>query len=435
MNLPKRLGYVWLTLSCALLIPSKCPAQTMSAPVGPPEHHGTPYSLDHGRYDLNAPTAAEEELDQIYEPHTAMFNLPYLELPFNALLAGQTKLDEAIGLRAGFAYSQLYQQASGGPGQRWAMGGRIDGMFAWTLLGRDTENTGRVVVSFDHRFTIGSDIPPTQLAGQIGSLVGTTGGFSDRGFVVRDVFWDQRLFDGRLRVVIGRGSPDDYVGSHRLQTSNFGFVNTNLSGNVTMAFPGTGPMAVVSVEPTEQFYMTAGAANAYGNATVISFNRLTSEGQIYAFGEVGLLPDIKDVGRGRIALTGWNMPGRELSNLPSDWGFNLTIEQYFAERWWAYARYGYANQGSLNGVTNAWSAAVAIDGLLGSPDNLTGIGFGYAQPANHSARDETSFEAFQRFQLTNHIQFSTGAQAIINPSFALHSGVVGVFSFRLRIDL
>jgi len=194
-------------------------------------------------------------------------------------------------------------------------------------------------------------------------------------------------------------------------------------------------MAVVSVQPSDLLYVTAGAANAYGNATVISFNRLTSEGQVYAFGEVGLLPDIKDVGRGRIALTGWNMPGRSLSNLPSDWGFNLTIEQYFTERWWAYARYGYANQGSLNGVTNAWSAAVAIDGLLGSPDNLTGLGFGYAQPASHSARDETSFEVFHRFQLTNHIQFTTGAQAILNPSFAPHSGTVGVFSFRLRIDL
>ena len=161
-----------------------------------------------------------------------------------------------------------------------------------------------------------------------------------------------------------------------------------------MAFPGTGPMAVVSVVPTDFHYVTAGTA-----------------------------------------LTGWNMPGRTLSNLPSELGFNLSIEQYFAQRWLACARYGYANQASLNGVNNARSASVGIDGLMGGRDNHTGLGFGYAQSAIHNARDETSLELFQRFQLANHVQFTTGAQAVINPTFAPHSGLAGVFSLGLQIDL
>jgi porin len=434
MNIFNRFRSAWLMLPCAWLMATPCPAQTASAPAGPAEHQGTSYSLDHGPYDLNAPTSAEEELNEILEPHTAMFNVPLIERPFSALLSGQSWLNESTGLRVGMAYGQLYQQASGGPGERWGMAGRVDFLAAWTLIGRGTENTGRLVFSFDHRFAIGSEIPPTQLAGQVGSLVPTTGGFSDRGFVIRDLFWDQWLFDGKVRVLIGRASPDDYVGAHRLQTSNFGFVNGNLSTNPTMVFAGTGPLALVSVEPTDLFYVTAGAANAYGNATVSGFNRFVEEGQFYGFGELGLLPEIEHVGRGRIALTGWNMPGRPLNGLRSDWGINITIEQYFADRWWAYARYGYADQG-LSGVTNAWSAAVAVDGLLGSPDNLTALGFGYAQPASHAGRDETSFELFQRFQITQHVQFTTDAQLIIDPSFAPRSNAVGVFSFRLRIDL
>src|SRR5690606_23078765 len=97
----------------------------------------------------------------------------------------------------------------------------------------------------------------------IGSLVGVGGPFNDRGFVVRDLFWDQRLFDARLRIILGRGAPDDYVGSHRLQSVNFGFFNGNLAGNVTTAFVGHGPLGVVSVHPTETFYATVGVANAY----------------------------------------------------------------------------------------------------------------------------------------------------------------------------
>jgi hypothetical protein len=78
---------------------------------------------------------------------------------------------------------------------------------------------------------------------------------------------------------------------------------------------------------------------------------------------------------------------------------------------------------------------MAVDGLLGSPDNVTALGFGYAKPTNGSLRDETSVDLFHRFQVTEHTQFTVGAQAFFDPSNAPDTDVVGVFSFRLRVDL
>ena len=445
MNIATRFAGAWLAGACASVVAGACLAQTAyaaapaTAPSAVPEgwehgpHHGTPYSLDHGAYDLNAPTSTEEELNEILEPHTGMFTLPFINDPVNSVFDAQRQLAESTGLRVAFAYTQLYQQASGGPGDRWAMSGDADLLFDWTLVGRGTENPGRFVFSVEERFTIGSAIPPSQLRGQIGSLVGTTGGFNDQGLVIRDAFWDQWLADGRLRVLIGRAAPGDYVGAHRLQNSNNAYFNTNFSGNVTMAAPGHGPMAVLSVKPNDLFYVTAGAANAYSVTTKSSLNTLFDEGKLYTFGEVGVTPEIEELGRGRIAVTGWYMPERELLGLPSDWGVNLTAEQYISENLWVFGRYGYADTG-LTGVKQGCSAGVAFDGLLGSPDNLTALAVGYAVPTNNGLRDETSAEVFHRFQVTEHTQFTVGAQAIIDPANAPNDDVIGVFSFRLRFE-
>jgi hypothetical protein len=363
-----------------------------------------------------------------------MFTVPFINAPVNAVFDAQRRLAESTGLRVAFAYTQMYQQASGGPGDRWGMSGDADLLFDWTLIGRGTENPGRFVFSVEERFKIGSRIPPSRLGGQIGSLVGTTGAFNDQGLVIRDAFWDQWLADGRVRALIGRGAPGDYVGAHRLQTANSAFFNTNFSGNVTMVSPGHGPMALLAVEPTDLFYVTAGAANAYSLTTQSSIDTLFDEGKIYTFGEVGLTPEIEGLGRGRIAVTGWYMPERALFELPSDWGVNLTIEQYLYDNLWVFGRYGYADTG-LTGVKQGVSAGVAVDGLLGSPDNLTAFGVGYAIPTFDGLRDETSAEIFHRFQVTEHTQFTIGAQAIINPASAPDHDVVGVFSLRLRFEL
>ena len=69
----------------------------------------------------------------------------------------------------------------------------------------------------------------------------------------------QRLFDARVRILIGRADPSDYVGAYWLQNVNNSFVNRHFSANPAVSFPGHGPLLGVSIRPTDLYYITAGA--------------------------------------------------------------------------------------------------------------------------------------------------------------------------------
>ena len=69
-------------------------------------------------------------------------------------------------------------------------------------------------------------------------MTNTTGGLNDRGEVVRDAFYAQRLFADRVRVLVGRMDISDHVGGYRLQNINSAFSNRAFSALVTAAFSG-----------------------------------------------------------------------------------------------------------------------------------------------------------------------------------------------------
>lgn len=419
-----------LTLSIA----GVCIAQTEPVEPMPKESNWSDLSLEpDGWHATDSPDTAENELDYSFHLHRGMFPSPARGIT-DPLRQWRQQLYDQTGLRVAFRYMSQTQHASGGPGSRTAAADDIDLMFDWTLIGRDTPNTGRLVFTLEERYRLWyADIPPSALRGEIGSLVGTTGAFSDRGPVVRDVFWDQRLLEGHVRVLAGRAAPDDYAGSHRFQSSVMGFFNGNLSGNVTTPWPGHGPLLLVSAHPTDEFYITAATCNAYSTTTQIQVSSL-DEYKFFTYGEVGYSPMITGVGRALCTIMAWYMPEREDPDLPHDHGVSFTFQQDIGEDLWVMARYGFADRG-LTGVQSVWQAAAAIEGLLGSPENVSGIGIAYAVPTNDNLREETSIDAFHRFQLTDYTQLSFGAQAIIDPSNAPDDDVIGVFSVRLRIDL
>lgn len=422
-----------LVSACVFGMASSALAQAAPANESPGPYRSDLSLEPDGWIAVDSPDTVENDLDELYEPRRGMFP-SLLQGVTDPVLRWRQDLYDQTGLRVGFRYITQTQQASGGPGSRTAASDDIDLMFDWTLVGRGTADTGRLVFTFEERYRLWyADIPPSGLRGEIGSLAGTTGAFSDRGPVVRDVFWDQRLLDAKLRLLVGRAAPDDYAGTHRFQSSVMGFFNGNLSGNVTMPWPGHGPLALVSLHPTNEFYFTVATCNAYSNTTEISVTSL-DEFKLFTFGEVGYSPMIEGVGRALFTLTGWYMPTRDEGDRPDDQGFSVTYQQNFGERFWAMARYGYADEG-LARVQSVWQAAFAVNGLLGSPDNVTGIGIAYAEPAGGSGREETSVDSFHRFQLTRDTQLSLGAQAIFNPSNAPDDDVVGVFSIRLNFSL
>jgi hypothetical protein len=226
-----------------------------------------------------ATTNAPAELDEIHAPHDSYLGFSGVDRPLDLLVNSLVALDEATGLRLGFANTMLFMQPIGGQSSKYGAAYDLDAISSWTLIGRGTEDTGRLVTTFEYREKIGEQ-PPSAIGGQMGTLIAPTSAFNDRREVIRDLYWIQRLFDARVRILIGRADPSDYVGATWMQNVNNSFVNRNFSANPAVPFPGHGPMLGVSIRPTDLFYVTAGASNAYSRTTMAEIGSLFNEWEV-----------------------------------------------------------------------------------------------------------------------------------------------------------
>ena len=105
----------------------------------------------------------------------------------------------------GFAFTTVYQQASNAPfGDKRAGGGDMDIFGRWVLIGRDGPNKGTLGFAFEWRMLLFQDIAPADLSTSIGSLWQTTNGFNTQDFTLKQVWWEQKLFDGHVTVTAGR---------------------------------------------------------------------------------------------------------------------------------------------------------------------------------------------------------------------------------------
>jgi porin len=383
-------------------------------------------------YDFSpgeAETTVYEELDDIFIDKEPVVDVRPLDAPFDAFRSLSVKIDEAIGLRIGIAYTMVFQQATGG---KSGGGGDFDLFGTWDLVNRGKADTGRLVWAVENRHKIGGRVA-SDLRPALGTLLAPTNGFNDRGWAVRDFFWQQNLFKDRLRIIVGRADPTDYFGAHRLQNKNALFFNRHISGTAALPSPGHGLSLIGTLRPNELFFVSAGTSNAYGDTTKAEVESLFDEWDLFSFAEVGFTPKIEGLGQGRYTVSVFYVDPRDRGdqNLSHDSGFSFVLDQDIGENVQAFFRYNYTDK-SLNNIKHLVQGGVGVSGLLGSSNNMTGLALSYADP-DGPGRAEKVAEVFQRFQLTGFIQFSVGAQAIIDPTFAPDDDVIGVFSMRARV--
>ncbi len=415
--------------------PTPAPASSAAEPPNLPPDEASELTLESDAGDFEfSPGEGEEFMpameDEIETVRRGMLDLNFIEGPIRAYRGWADQLERDTGLRLNFAYTTVFQQASGGPGDRTRFSGDLDLMSSWTLVGRGTKDRGVLVTTGEYRHQIGWE-NPNSLRNDIGALQRTTGGFDDRGLAVRDVYYIQHLFGDRLRLLAGRSDVSELVGGHRLQGINGSFSNRAFSADSTTASPGGHvTSAAASIRPVDWLYFTVGGANGYGRSTINDWKYL-DESKFFTFGELGLTPTFEGMGRGRYSVLFWHMDERDLLNSPSDGGFTIVLEQDLNDRLHVFARYGRADDGLITGIKSSTQTGLGYRGLFGSPDNLTAAAFGYSEPAG-AGRDEKVVEVFHRFQVSAHVQFSAGVQGIFDPTNAPDDDALAVLTFRLR---
>jgi porin len=354
-----------------------------------------------------------DELERLEEPETPILD-PVEYSGLSGLLRTRTDaLYRDTGLRLGFAATALALKAYGEDDPSGSAYD-LDFMSSWTLVGRGTEDTGRLVVTGEFRDKIGTD-PASRVGPQLGTLINTANAFNDRGWVVRDAFWLQRFYEGKLRVLIGRADISDYVGLQPMQNVNAQFVNRSFSANPTVPFPGHGPGIGVSYRPGDRFYVTGGVANGYATTTQSGMSSI-SDGDFFYSAEAGWTPQVDGMGAGRYSVMVWRIDARTENgfNSPSDDGVTFIAGQQLSNRLQVWGRYAYAG-GETTNIRNLWQAGMGYGGLFGSPSNMTGLAASFADPRSNASREEKVVEVFQRIQLSRFTQFSAGFQMVFDP--------------------
>lgn len=401
----------------------------IEAPVTPPE--STWQSGDEPLDDMDVPPpgAIEPPLDLIERDPSNWLGIPPERELLNFIRDPLKQLDAKYGVLFTGAYTMLFQQSIG-PNARSAAAGDFDLTGRWTFLGRGTKDIGSLYVAGEYRHEIGR-LTPAQLGPEIGTLLGTSNGFNDRGWAVKDAYYAQRLFDDHLRFGVGRVDPENLVGATDLQSANTSFLNKAFSTNPTIAFPGAGFGAAATLRPIDSFYLSGGLTNAYGNTTQITIDELDQR-RFFKFAEVGFTPSIEGFGDGKYRVAFWHLDSRSLTDQPGDGGFTIIADQKLGTEVSVFARYGYSD-GELASAKQSIQAGGGFNGLFGSSSDLTGVAFGWSEPEAGGLRDEKVIEIFHRAQLTGRIQFTVGMQLIIDPSRAPDTDALGVLSARLRL--
>ncbi len=365
-----------------------------------------------GRYDALLPVGPLEPLHRQWEDVTR-------------------RLSEDIGLELGLNYTVLYQNADtslpGRPSQ--AAVGDLDFFGRWNLANRGDPWPGALVFFTEnrHRFT---DIPPSDLGRAIGSLWGTTNGFSTQDYALTQLYWEQGSLEDRLVSRFGKMDPESIYDRSRYVSANEAFLNRAFSTTLAMPVPNTGLGTALAISPITNTYIVAGVHDANGAKT--SFGEI-EKGELFTAVELGIAPGHGKPGAGLYHVTFWHSDSREAAGIAGGRGVALTFQQELGPngRIVPFFRYSYGDGGATP-VRQAIATGLGLEKPFGQDNDLIGFGFSWGQPTDRTVRDQYVLEAFYRVQITPHTNMTPDLQITFDPSENLAEETIIVGGVRLR---
>jgi porin len=342
------------------------------------------------------------------------------------------RMDKAMALKFGAAYTTVYQRASDGE-EKDAAGGDADLFARWRVLGGEKDGTRSVLgVNGEYRHDFGEQVPK-DLSNQFDSLWRTTNGFGVQDPELVQAWWEQHLADDKLVLTIGKLDVDNFYNKYRYQSDSTAFMSQAFSSNPARKHPGNGLGFNALARVANDWYVTAGVHDANGNKAKSGFHTI-DEGDVFVAAEVGWTPTFEDFGKGNYSLDVWHTDEATIEGFPSDKGVALSCEQEMCKHYVPFLRASWSD-GDATGISYMAEAGIGLEGVVRAKEDLTGIGVVWAKPDDPAFRDQFGGEVFHRFQISPDMQLTVGYQYVVDPAKAPSSNhdPVGIFEIRLRI--
>lgn len=405
MNAPCRAATA--AAAVLLLLAPACPARAASAPreSGPP---------------INVEDATAEATAGKWEPLW-----PFDRPIYDWLQQSKKELKKRYGFEWALEYTIIYQATSGGIDPKDAMEGTLSLSALWRIW-RDPNgiDSAGVGFQFEQRGTYTNDRFQDMTAG-LGTLWSPNDSTSNDYWKVNQLWWAQKMFDGKVTYLLGKIDPGAHINGNRFAGSgNTQFFGQPWATNPARAFPDNGLGAMVKVAPVDWLWVHGVISDSDAVSTHSPFG--TWSGNLFYAGELGFKFKLPDLGEGNYRLMLW----QRVTDSDTGTGFSLSFDQNLGPDFGVFLRYG-VNGGDLIPVEQIAAAGLSLLRPFGRHEDQAGIAIAWTRPSDSSLRDEYAAEVYYRLQLTRGMELSGSVQAVKDPS-ASDQDWTGVFGLRMR---
>ena len=372
----------------------------------------------------NSPAGEIVETQTVEEP---AFRFPRIDAAFEPWHNWKNETSSEHGIQVSAHYSSMFVSLSDPipDGDDKASSGVLRGTLKWDLVGRDTPDVGSLNIMLDHRHAF-RDTDPAGIASEAGYIGVTHLFYNDIGFAVINLNWQQGFNDGNTGLIVGRYDPNDYQGVLGMVNPWTIFSNLTSSLDVSVALPDSSWGIGAGHWFNDNVYVLGGIndANGFGADNLEFFD---GGAEFYKFLHVGWSPSKGERYFKNIHAMTWHVDEREDAGVPSSSGISVGANWTFKDVFMPFLRIGYSD-----GDAPIYNESFTI-GMIYKPNSrsdLVGLSINKGSPPNDSLKDQTTVEAFWRFQFSQAFAITPSVQYLKDP--ALHPTESSVWLIGLR---
>jgi porin len=354
----------------------------------------------------------------------------------------KAKMQEDHGFSIGVDYSAvgLFSSEKGASGDDNASSGMVRLFGSWDLVGRGTKNTGALVYKVEHRHSY-TDFSVKDFGFDQGYVGLIEPPFSDQGTRWTNLYWRQRLNEGRATITAGLLDATDYLNVYALASPWTGFMNFAFStGSASMFIPNDATFgAAGGAMLSDNLFLIGGIVNAWTDSTdpFETVGDFFSENEYFSSIELGWTRSQGRIYQDNMHITLWHVDESIPAETPGGWGVAFNYSRSLDnDRWMPFVRGGYADEG---GTLLQKSLSVGFGyNAFGGRDQL-GVAINWGEPNEDSfgpgLDDQFVFETYYRWQLTEQFAITPDIQYLKDPALNPEHDSLWVFGLRGRLAL
>jgi len=343
---------------------------------------------------------------------------------------------EQNNINMGLDYSAIYLGANNvlAGSDDNAASGMLRFYGSWNPIGAGSKETGGFVWKVEHRHSY-SDTSVKDFEFGTGGLGLITPPFSDQGFRFTNLYYKQKLMDGKATFVAGFLDVTDFVDVFAMASPWTGFMNFAFStGTTTIALPGDAALgAAGGMMLSDEYYLVGSFVDMNSDPTKVlnGFDTFFSNNKYFKSIELGWTSSQDAIYVDNIHTTVWHADESVEQGSSKGYGINFSASRLIDGQWLPFVRAGYSKDaGTL--MEKSISAGFGYYGLGGESNNL-GLAINWGQVKESD--DQYTTEAFYIMKPLDYLEVTADVQYIANPALNEDDDNTLIFGLRMRLAI